>query len=376
MSNKVTWVKRMIPALDNFKFMVITLFKMKLSMISCMLCSFFLHSIYGKAQGSFDLSIHLKNTNSPSRVMLTIRDNGEWKEVAAESSNGSFHLTGTVTDPSFAFLVMKHLKDVDLPPQPENVLHLFVENKTIVLKGETELARATITGSASQLELDELEREIKNSKSAQKNEREEIVRKFITGHPHSFVSLYALQDFSMDGSFMMDAEKVAPLFDLLSEKLRTSASGKIVQHDIQVAQHTRLNSMAPEFIQRDTLGNEVNLQSFLGKYVLIDFWASWCRPCRIENPELVKVQQEFKSKNFAIISVSLDKSRANWVKAIKKDQLEWTHTSDLKFWRNEVALLYGIKSIPQNFVLDPSGKIIGKNIPPKELSNWLKQYLH
>ncbi len=115
------------------------------------------------------------------------------------------------------------------------------------------------------------------------------------------------------------------------------------------------------------------LSSFRGKYVLIDFWASWCKPCRQENPKLVKTFQEYKDKNFTIVSVSLDNNKAAWLKAIRKDQLTWTHTSDLKFWKNEVALQYGVKTVPQNYLIDPTGKIIGKNIPSAELGKWLEK---
>ncbi|MEJ0057746.1 MAG: TlpA disulfide reductase family protein [Bacteroidota bacterium] len=121
------------------------------------------------------------------------------------------------------------------------------------------------------------------------------------------------------------------------------------------------------------MDRNVMLSSFRGKYVLIDFWASWCKPCRQENPKLVKTFQEYKDKNFTIVSVSLDNNKAAWLKAIRKDQLTWTHTSDLKFWKNEVALQYGVKTVPQNYLIDPTGKIIGKNIPSAELGKWLEK---
>jgi thiol-disulfide isomerase/thioredoxin len=133
-----------------------------------------------------------------------------------------------------------------------------------------------------------------------------------------------------------------------------------------------------EFTQNDTLGNPVSLSSFKGKYVLVDFWASWCGPCRAENPNVVKTYQKFQNKNFTILSVSLDRpgQKERWLKAIHDDGLTWTHVSDLKFWDNAVAKQYGIRAIPQNLLLDPSGKIIAKNLRGEELAEKLGAVLN
>jgi len=122
--------------------------------------------------------------------------------------------------------------------------------------------------------------------------------------------------------------------------------------------------MAMEFTQPDTTGTPVALSSFRGKYVLVDFWASWCGPCRQENPNVVETFNKFNTKNFTVLGVSLDRpgQKSKWIDAIHEDKLTWTHVSDLKFWDNEVAKLYKVQSIPQNILLDPDGKIIAKNL--------------
>ena len=124
-------------------------------------------------------------------------------------------------------------------------------------------------------------------------------------------------------------------------------------------------------------GVATRLSSFRGKYVLLDFWASWCGPCRAENPNLVRVFQQYKGKGLHIIGISLDQpnARDRWLKAIHDDRLEWTQLSDLKFWRNEVAVQYGIQAIPQNFLIDPSGKIVAKNLRGESLEATLAKFI-
>jgi thiol-disulfide isomerase/thioredoxin len=125
------------------------------------------------------------------------------------------------------------------------------------------------------------------------------------------------------------------------------------------------------------LGVPVKLSSFRGKYLLVDFWASWCGPCRRENPNVVKTYQAFKDKNFTILGVSLDQpgAKQKWLDAIHNDNLTWTHVSDLKFWQNDVARLYGIQAIPQNLLLDPSGKIIARNLSGEQLAKKLSEVI-
>ncbi|MDI9365724.1 MAG: TlpA disulfide reductase family protein [Flavobacterium sp.] len=206
----------------------------------------------------------------------------------------------------------------------------------------------------------------------EEKQREEVYGKYINSNPTSPIGLYVLQQYA---GYDINADKVEPLFNQLSAATQASAAGTDFKAKIDLAKKTGIGKYAMEFTQNDTLGNPVSLASFKGKYVLIDFWASWCGPCRRENPNVVKTFNAYKHKPFTILSVSLDQPNAKdkWIKAIHDDNLTWTHVSDLQFWNNAVAKQYGIQAIPQNLLLDPDGKIIAKNLHGQTLSEKLSE---
>ncbi len=194
---------------------------------------------------------------------------------------------------------------------------------------------------------------------------------FIKSHPKSIVSAIALQSI-MQG---MDDNTVSELYSSLDTAVQNSMYGQGIGTKVASSKRTGIGQLAPDFTMDNPEGEPVSLSSLRGKFVLIDFWASWCGPCRAENPNVVKTFNEYKNQNFTILGVSLDKDKEAWLKAIKDDHLDWHQVSDLKYWDNSAAKLFGVQAIPANFLLDPSGKIIAKDLRGDALENELAKVL-
>ena len=195
---------------------------------------------------------------------------------------------------------------------------------------------------------------------------------FVQQHPKSIASLWMLIN---ELRPRLQPEEFASLFATMDKSLQNNKYGKSVTEFIRQQRLSGIGIMADDFSQNDENDKPVKLSSFRGKYVLVDFWASWCGPCRQENPNVVKAFNRFKDKNFTILSISLDNDKSRWLQAIKHDGLAWTHVSDLHGWSNEVAVQYGIQSIPANFLVDPQGRIVARNLRGSELESKLTEIL-
>ncbi|MFD2572511.1 redoxin domain-containing protein [Spirosoma soli] len=187
----------------------------------------------------------------------------------------------------------------------------------------------------------------------------------------SLVSLFALNFIDINNDFAT-YETLAQRFE---KENPNSPHAKSLIGRVARIRGVMVGSQAPEISLNDTTGTPVPLSSLRGKYVLVDFWASWCGPCRMENPNVVRMYNKYKDKGFAIYSVSLDQTKGNWTKAIRNDNLTWTHVSDLKYWQSAAAQQYGVQAIPATFLLDKEGKIIAKNLRGEALEQKLEEIL-
>jgi peroxiredoxin len=189
--------------------------------------------------------------------------------------------------------------------------------------------------------------------------RSEKQLQFAKDHPNAYFGLIALSE---GAGSKVDVARVQPIYETLSPDLKATDMGKELGQRIKAVSITSVGDAAPLFTQNDMNGNPVSLADLKGKIVLIDFWASWCVPCRGENPNLAHQYRLYKDKGFQILSVSLDTDKKNWLKAINQDGMPWLHISDLKGWNNAVGRLYGVRAVPACFLIDKDGKIIANDL--------------
>tara|TARA_R110002051_G_C8756103_1_gene500976 strand:- start:802 stop:1914 length:1113 start_codon:yes stop_codon:yes gene_type:complete len=198
----------------------------------------------------------------------------------------------------------------------------------------------------------------------------EITKGFIKDYPDSYESLTALESSAMRRLGAMETGKV---FTLLNRELQTTKEGKVIAKFIEVNKNPKVGEKFADFEMADTQGYSIRLSEMLGKYTLLEFWASWCGPCRQFNPELVQEYKLYKDKGFVILNVSLDSNKEKWLRAIEKDGLTWPNVSDLNGFQNEAALIYGVDAIPENFLIDENGTIIARYLRGDNLKDKLKE---
>ncbi len=275
--------------------------------------------------------------------------------------DGVFTFTGTLDSPVNAQLRVKG--------ESRPFRTLFIENSNINIVGDINSNNDIVVSGSTEQDLYENEY-MPNSGDL------DAVMGFVAKNNDKIVAGYVLFRHLV---YQLPVAKLDSLRGLLSPEVQSSSYIKILDQRIAAMKKSEIGQEYIEISLPDTLGNVISLSSVISKggYVLVDFWASWCPPCRAENPHLVEVFNQYKDKGFTVYGVSLDKpdGKSDWIKAIERDKLHWYNVSDLKFWNCEPAAQYGVSSIPSSFLISPDGIIIGKNLHSKELGEMLEKLL-
>ena len=360
---------------------------------------------YVAAQGGYTIKGQLGKLNKPAMAFLLVNRDGQKTMDSVYLVNGKFEFKGTVTSTTEAHIRVKHDATPDNPAKRSSydVRPLLLANENISVAAKDSIKNAVITGSPVNAENEKvtaflkpiydkfevLNEEFKAQPEAKKQDRSyvktledraKLIEKEIFNAKMDYVAKnpdqhMALMAFNSTLGPEFDAIAMQKVFMTLNENLRNSYLGKQTEEKIKIVMKTQEGVDAADFSQPDKDGKMVKLSDYRGKYVLLDFWASWCAPCRRENPNLIKAYAKYKGKGFEILGVSLDKAadKAKWLKAIEDDKLTWKQVGDMKGWDNAAGMLYEVKAIPMNFLIDPSGKIIAKYLRGEELDKKLAE---
>lgn len=347
------------------------------------------------SKNTFTLTTTIEGLSEGSKLYIQQRtDSGFIITDTAQFSSKAYVFKGEIEHPKLVYITSESYR---------GAIPVFLESSKIVVSAHLDsLAKAKVNGSKSHdfyastnTKLTEFDKvwqdfyygEYRNMSIIEK-EQNEVVVNMLYDSAQNLKANY-LQDFllkngkefatpllALDNIDAMQVDAVQAIYDNLDPKLLETNDAKNFAKRLTIVKRTAVGQPFIDFTMNDTLGNAISLSEYAnGKYVLVDFWAAWCGPCRRENPNVVANFEKFNDKGFTVFGVSFDKNREDWIKAIKTDKLFWGQVSDLQGWGNAAGKLYGIQSIPQNILLDPNGIIIEKNLRGPALGKKLEELL-
>ena len=339
------------------------------------------------AQSGYKVTGTVEGMPDGKAIIATVNGSSLDTLAKADVKNGSFEFTGNVSEPTGAYIMVIGQR---------GAIPFMLENANITVNAGQ--AGLTVTGSEGQKIYDQFmaintttqqeamklqqEYQAANGDQAKMQAVQEAYAKLMTdaqaketelikANPDSYVSTFVI----VSGMGQMEYEQLKERYNLLGEKAKASAQGKAIAAQIAKLESTAIGQIAPNFTITTPEGESISLYDIKGKVKLIDFWASWCGPCRGENPHVVEIYKEYHPKGLEIFGVSLDNNKEAWVKAIADDGLVWKHGSDLKGWQSAPAQLYSVSGIPHTILLDENNKIIAKNLRGDELKQKIAELL-
>lgn len=313
------------------------------------------HQNKSKSIDGFTINGNIKGIDDYTTVyLLKAGEYLRYSFVKVDSTkiiDGKFNFKGMVNLPEMYYFEIKGKPRVPF----------FIENTEIKIEGS--LKKLNISGSKLHSELLDIRNQID---SLENNDKLKFISTFMDEHSGSYLNPYLILNYVHN---LANYEELNRFYSAMDPELTEHRYSKLIKKQLNRLKNIQIGQIAPEFVEKDTLGNTISLNSFTGTYVLVEFWASWCVPCRKENPALVKLYNEQKAKNvnFEIIGVSGDFVEERWKKAIVKDKLPWVNISDLKGFNGTAYQMYGIRALPRNFLLSKEGKIIEKDLTVEEL---------
>lgn len=360
-----------------------------------MMALFMLGSCQSQKKGGFTIDINFSNLKPDTQILLQKRVSGSWVKLdSATLKEGKGSLSGTVDSPELLYLTLNKF-NVYIPIWVENShitvdaglnslshptikgskvqdqYYAFMDSTQQFTMKERSLAQEyrTASGKKDQNKMKELEANYENLQS----QKIDYLLGYAERHNKSVISPYIV----MSNSFALTLPQLEKVTNSFDSTLFQNQYVKFLKDRVSTLQRVAIGQPFINFTLNDPDGKPVSLESVVKthKYTLVDFWASWCMPCRAENPNVVKAFKAFHKKGFTVFGVSLDKKHDNWVAAIKKDGLDWPQVSDLKFWSSAAAKLYGVQSIPHNVLIGPDGKIVAKNLRGANLQDTLKKFM-